>query len=74
MGGNVKDCFNMYLGYLQRVSWCTNIWFMFMHIDVTIGYITFCLATGYTNGTVFVKVSHCHTNVENSGLCLDKHH
>ena len=26
----VEDWFNTYLGYLQYVSWCTNVWFMFM--------------------------------------------
>ena len=38
----------MYIGYLQYVSWCTNIWvmfmhvwFMFVHLDVIIGYMTF---------------------------------
>ena len=38
---DVEDWFNMYLGHLQYVSWCTNVWFMFMHVDVTIGYMTF---------------------------------
>ena len=37
----VEDGFNTYLGYSQYVSWCTNVWFMFMHVDVTIGYMTF---------------------------------
>ena len=37
----VDDWFNTYLGYLQYVSWCTNVWFMFMHVVVTIGYMTF---------------------------------
>ena len=36
-----EDWFNTYLDYLQYVSWCTNVWFMFMHIDVTIEYMTF---------------------------------
>ena len=34
----VEDWF---LGYLQYVCWCTNVWLMFMHVDVTIGYMTF---------------------------------
>ena len=39
MGVNVEDWFNMYLGYLQYVSRCTNVWFMFMIVDVTIDVI-----------------------------------
>ena len=70
---DVEDWFNTYRGYLQCVSWCTNVWFMFMHVDVTVGYMTFCLPTGYTYGTVGVKVSHRHTKVENSRLCLERH-
>ena len=35
-GGNVEDWFNTYLGYLQCVSLCTNVWFMLMQVDVTI--------------------------------------
>ena len=37
----VEDWFNTCLDCLQYVSWCTNVWFMFMHVDVTIGYMTF---------------------------------
>ena len=44
----VEDWFNTYLGYLQYVSWCTNVWFMFMyvwfmlmHVDITIRYMMF---------------------------------
>ena len=61
-----------------------NIWNMtvwnsrrfFLHsAPVSIGYTCcFCLATGYTYGTVGVKVSHRHTKVETSRLCLKKHH
>ena len=35
----VEDWFNTYLGYLQYVSRCTNVWFMFMIVDVTIDVI-----------------------------------
>ena len=33
---SVGDWFNTYLGYLQYVSRCTNVWFMLMIVDVTI--------------------------------------
>ena len=36
MGGNVEDWFNTYLGYLQCVCLCTNVWFMFIIVDGTI--------------------------------------
>ena len=49
----VEDWFNTYPGYLQYVSWCTNVWLMFMHVDVTIGHMSWC-------------ESHRHINVENS--------
>ena len=42
----VEDWSNMYLGYLQYVSWCTNVWFIFMHVDVTIGYMLFLPSNG----------------------------
>ena len=35
----VEDWFNTYLGYLQYVSWCTNVWCIFLHVGVTIGYM-----------------------------------
>ena len=64
----VEDWFNTYLDYLQYVSWCTNVWFMFMHVDVTIGCMTFLPST------VVVKGSHRHTKVENSRFCLERHY
>ena len=36
---SVEDWFNTYLDYLQYVSWCTNVWFMFMHVYITIDYM-----------------------------------
>ena len=36
-----EDWFNTYLGCLQYVPWCTNVLFMFVHIVVTIGSMTF---------------------------------
>ena len=36
---NVEDWFNTYLGYLQCVSRCTNVWFMLVHVDVIMGYM-----------------------------------
>ena len=36
----VEDWFNTYLDYLQNVSWYINVWFMLMHVDITIGYMT----------------------------------
>ena len=38
--GPVEDWFNTYLGYLQCVSLCTNVWFMLMHVDVILSYMT----------------------------------
>ena len=37
---NVEDWFNTYLGYLQYVSRCTNVWFMLVHVDVILGFMT----------------------------------
>ena len=37
MGKCVGDWFSTYLGYLQYVSRCTNVWFMLVHLDVPIG-------------------------------------
>ena len=71
---DVQDWFNTYLDYLLYVSWCTNVWFMFMRFSSQLAIWRFCLATGYTYGTVCVEVSHCHTKVENSRLWLERHH
>ena len=62
---DVEDWFNTYLFCSRYVSWCTIVWFMFMHVVVIIGFLTFGLATGYyyTYGIVCVKVSHRHTEV-----------
>ena len=46
-GHTVEDWFNTYHGYLQYVSRCTNVWFVLVHVDVIMGYMTyFRLATG----------------------------
>ena len=67
MGGNVEEWFNTYLGYLQCVSRCTSVWFMLVHVDVIMGYMTsFRIATVYTYIALVTKVSHRHTKVENS--------
>ena len=39
LSGAVEDWFNTYPGYLQYMSRCTNVWFMFMIVDVTIDVI-----------------------------------
>ena len=40
MEGNVEDWFNTYFGYLQCVSRYTSVWFMLVHVDVIMGYMT----------------------------------
>ena len=55
-GGDVEDWFNTYPGYLQYVSWCTNVWFMFMHVDVTIGFMLFLLSNG-----MYVRYCWCES-------------
>ena len=36
MGVNVEDWFDTCFAYLQYMFRCTNVWFMFMIVDVTI--------------------------------------